>query len=171
MPKINKQKIISNLFESDDFGTGFDFLLINQNSMKNYILIFLALGMGLVSCKKDLIEKAEKNQVTKTATVFKEIKTSEGFDWSTQKSIELSITGLETITPIHNTLKITSVDGNTIYNTMFYKMETSSKIRVIIPSSINEFKVGYGSILKVVKVSSGKADFDFLPVITDEITQ
>ena len=35
---------------------------------------------------------------------------------------------------------------------MFYKMETSSKIMVILPSSINEFKVGYGSIQKVVKV-------------------
>jgi len=139
--------------------------------MKNYIIIFLAFGMGLVSCKKDLIEKAEKNQVTKTATVFKEIKTSDGFNWSTQKDIELSITGRETNTPIYNTLRITSVDGNSIYNTMFYKMETSSKIKVILPSEINEFKVEYGSIKKVVKVISGKADFDFLPVLTDEITE
>lgn len=167
----NNIKIINNLQKINDFGTCFDFLLINQNSMKNYILIFLALGMGLVSCKKDLIEKAEKNQVTKTATVFKEIKTSEGFDWSTQKSVELSIIGMETITPIHNTLKITSIDGKTIYNTLFYKMETSSKIRLILPSTINEFKVEYGSIQKVVKVSSGKADFNFLPVLTDEITE
>ncbi len=167
----NKIKIISNLQKENDLGTGFDYILINQNSMKNYILIFLALGMGLVSCKKDLIEKAEKNQVTKTATVFKEIKTSDGFDWSTQKSIELNIIGMETNTPIYNTLKITSVDGNTIYNTMFYKMETSSKIKVILPSNINEFKVGFGSIQKVVKVSSGKADFNFLPVLTDEITE
>ncbi len=127
--------------------------------------------MGLVSCKKDLIEKAEKNQVTKTATVFKEIKTSDGFDWSTQKDVELSIVGMETNTPIYNTLRITSVDGNSIYNTMFYKMESSSKIRVILPSAINEFKVEYGSIKKVVKVISGKADFDFLPVLTDEITE
>ena len=73
MPQINKQKIISNLFESDDFGTGFDFLLINQNSMKNYILIFLALGMGLVSCKKDLIEKAEKNQNLKKLVLLNSI--------------------------------------------------------------------------------------------------
>jgi archaellum biogenesis protein FlaJ (TadC family) len=139
--------------------------------MKNYIIIFLAFGMGLVSCKKDLIEKAEKNQVTKTATVFKEIKTSDGFNWSTQKDVELSIVGMETNTPIYNTLRITSVDGNSIYNTMFYKMETSSKIKVILPSEINEFKVEYGSIKKVVKVISGKADFDFLPVLTDEITE
>jgi hypothetical protein len=139
--------------------------------MKNHILIFLAFGMGLVSCKKDLIEKAEKNQVTKTATVFKEIKTSDGFNWSTQKDIELSITGMETNTPIYNTLRITSVDGNSIYNTMFYKMENSSKIKVILPSAINEFKVEYGSIKKVVKVISGKADFDFLPVITDEVIE
>jgi hypothetical protein len=167
----NNIKIINNLQESKDLGTGFDYILINQNSMKNYILIFLALGMGLVSCKKDLIEKAEKNQVTKTATVFKEIKTNDGFDWSTKKDIELNIIGMETNTPIYNTLRITSIDGNSIYNTMFYKMETSSKIKVLLPSNINEFKVGYGSIQKVVKVSSGKADFNFLPVLTDEITE
>ncbi len=139
--------------------------------MKNYIIIFLAFGMGLVSCKKDLIEKAENDQVTKTATVFKEIKTSDGFNWSTQKEVELSIIGMETNTPIFNTLRITSVDESSIYNTMFYKMETSSKIKVILPSSINEFKVEFGSIKKVVKVISGKADFDFIPVLTDEITE
>lgn len=128
----------------------------------------LASASLLVSCKKDLLEKAEENRQNTTAKAFKELKTSAEFNWSTKQDVELIVTGLATAVPITNTLKISSADGKIVYNSLFYTMETSSKIKVIIPSIVNELRVDYGSLSKLVKVESGKAQFDFIPVISDQ---
>ncbi|MCA0426399.1 MAG: hypothetical protein LCH37_03105 [Bacteroidetes bacterium] len=136
--------------------------------MKKSFFLLLAVATTLVSCKKDLIEKAGQNQNNSTATSFKEIKTNAEFNWSTKQDVELSIAGLQTVTPITNTLKISSADGKTIYNSLFYSMETSSKVKVTVPIIVKELRVDYGSISKLVKIESGKADFNFIPVITDQ---
>lgn len=136
--------------------------------MKKASILLLAIATSLVSCKKDLIEKAAENQNNTTATSFKQIKTSAEFNWSTKQDVELNISGLKTAVPITNTLKISSVDGKTIYNSLFYSMETSSKVKISVPAIVKELRVDYGSISKVVKIESGKADFNFIPVITDQ---
>ncbi|GAB1447232.1 MAG: hypothetical protein L6Q78_08035 [Bacteroidia bacterium] len=136
--------------------------------MKKTAILMLASASLLVSCKKDLIEKAEENRQNTTAKAFKELKTSADFNWSTKQDVELSITGLATAVPITNTLKISSADGKIVYNSLFYTMETSSTIKVSLPSIVKELRIDFGTISKVVKVESGKAKFDFIPVINDE---
>jgi hypothetical protein len=137
--------------------------------MKFQNLIYAFLLITLVSCKKEFLEQPNTtvDAPTSTASSFRELTPEENFDWATQKDVSVGILGLTTKVPINRTLKITSLDGNAVYYTGLYLMETSSILKIKVPSAVSDIKVTYGAIEKSIKIASGKSTFSFMPDVVE----
>jgi hypothetical protein len=116
--------------------------------------------MALVSCKKNLPEPSPITPTIK-ATKVGELKASESFDWKTTKDVEINIKGLNTLTPINRTLVVSTVDGKSVFYRAQQLMSLSSTISLIIPATVTEIKVNYGTISKTVSISGNKFQFDY----------
>ncbi|MCF8255351.1 MAG: hypothetical protein K9H61_01740 [Bacteroidia bacterium] len=138
--------------------------------MKNTVLVgLLAIGM-MASCKKDLIEKFNEDHATSQTTKvssFNQIKASETFDWSTTKKVTLNVTGLKTMVPIKNTLKVTDVDGKTVYHSANLAMDESVNFQLDLPTSVAEVIINFGSISKKLSTTSGKIEFDYIVEVAE----
>ncbi|MBP7510446.1 MAG: hypothetical protein KA981_00875 [Bacteroidia bacterium] len=129
--------------------------------MNNKILLFtISISMALVSCKKNLPEPSPITPTIK-ATKVGELKASESFDWKTTKDVEINIKGLNTLTPINRTLVVSTVDGKSVFYRAQQLMSLSSTISLIIPATVTEIKVNYGTISKTVSISGNKFQFDY----------
>ena len=135
--------------------------------MKIKNLFYVLLLLTIVSCKKEYVELPEVTSPNEKATSFRELNTQENFDWATQKNVSISVQGLKTQVPINRTIKVSSADGKTIYYTGLYLMETSNVLAIKVPSPVTEVKVTYGSIEKIVKIASNKANFSFMPEVVE----
>lgn len=113
----------------------------------------------LFSCRKEEnFTLANKN--------ISEIQVSSEFNWSTGKTVDVTITGLPTEIPVSSTLTISLKDGSSIYQG-YYNMNQSSVIKVSIPDSETEIKLKFGSVEHILAISGNKADFSFIPLVLD----
>lgn len=129
--------------------------------MNNKILLFtISISMALVSCKKNLPEPSPITPTIK-ATKVGELKASESFNWKTTKDVEINIKGLNTLTPINRTLVVSTVDGKSVFYRAQQLMSLSSTISLVIPATVSEIKVNYGTISKTVSISGNKFQFDY----------
>jgi hypothetical protein len=129
--------------------------------MNNKILLFtISISMALVSCKKNLPEPSPVTPTIK-ATKVGELKASESFNWKTTKDVEINIKGLNTLTPINRTLIVSTVDGKSVFYRAQQLMSLSSTISLVIPATVSEIKVNYGTISKTVSISGNKFQFDY----------
>lgn len=137
--------------------------------MKNLAYALLAIVLLATSCKKDLNEISIPNDAnTDVAKSFREIKTNESFDWKTQKEVSIEVSGLKTMVPISNTLKVTSEDGKIVYYSGNHFMEENLSLKVVLPTNITAVKVNFGSVNKTILTANQTAQFNYLPEITEE---
>ncbi|MBP1671292.1 MAG: hypothetical protein H6Q22_864 [Bacteroidetes bacterium] len=135
--------------------------------MKNsiYIILFLVAGI-LVSCVKfpdpspGPVKPADK-------ITMGDAKVSDTFSWSTSKSVEVTITGLPTIVTVKSTLSISLQDGTRLYS-LFHNMSQDLQLKIIVPSETTSLTLKYGSMVYNLKVIGNKAEFSFIPNITEE---
>jgi hypothetical protein len=138
-----------------------------DKTMKNLIFIFTLVTIGLSSCKKDLIENATPTNNTSSINQFKEIKTSENFDWKTTKEITLNVYGYKTINTVSGTLRVSTVDDKIIFHQALQTMEQSGTIKLTIPSHIKDVKISFGSIQKTFNTSQSTIEFEYLTPISE----
>jgi len=131
---------------------------------KIIILITLISTVVLLSCiKQNLPDPGTKPE---DKTKLADAKISDGFNWSTSKSVEVVITGLPTVVPIKNTLTITLPDGSKLYNS-YHDMSLNIKLTLVIPSNISQLKLKFGSFNETLNIVNNKAEFSFIPVLTE----
>ena len=128
---------------------------------RNIIFITLISSIGLISCIKQNLPGPAPEEKTKLA----DAKVSDGFSWSTSKNVEVVITGLPTIVPVKNTLTITLPDGSKLYNA-YHDMSVNLKLTLVIPSTITQLKLKFGSYDETLNIVNNKAEFSFIPVVT-----
>ncbi|MHC1779891.1 MAG: hypothetical protein AB9922_06600 [Bacteroidales bacterium] len=128
---------------------------------RNIIFITLISSIGLISCVKQNLPGPAPEEKTKLA----DAKVSDGFSWSTSKNVEVVITGLPTVVPVMNTLTITLPDGSKLYNA-YHDMSVNLKLTLVIPSTVTQLKLKFGSYDETLNIVNNKAAFSFIPVVT-----
>jgi hypothetical protein len=135
--------------------------------MKKLFLIALV-PVLLSSCKKDLIEKANIDTTQKVTTEFKKLNVNENFDWNTSSMVDFKVQGMQTLTTINRTLKVSSVAGDVTYFVSTHQMDQNLETKISLPKIVKSVKVSYGTLEKEVTLSSNKINFNFLPASTEE---
>jgi len=137
--------------------------------MKNLMIIAAIAVIGLSSCKKDLMDRVTPAS-TKTQEVskFAEIKVQENFDWKTSKEFTMNVAGLETISPINGTMKVTSDDGKIVFYQGLHSMNKSFQTKFMVPVHIKGITVSFGSISKNYSTLAKQIQFDYLTDSTAE---
>ena len=131
--------------------------------MRSILVILLLATLGVMSCIKQNLPDPGDTPADKPK--LEDVKVPENFNWSTSKTVEVSITGLSTVVPIKNTLTITLPDGSKLYN-VYHDMSINLKLNLIVPSTINQLKLKFGSFDETLNIIDNKAEFSFIPVVT-----
>jgi len=117
--------------------------------------------LWLISCSKD-----PNDPSAQIPGNLSNLKVAQSFNWSTSKTIEISITGLPTPAPLYSTLTLSLPDGSNIYKST-HDINTNETLKVVIPSTENSIRLRFGSVEHDLQVSDGKASFSFIPVVQD----
>jgi NurA-like 5'-3' nuclease len=134
--------------------------LLTHAAMKKLISFILSgLIIFLFSCRKE-------NNFTPPYKNFSEIQVSSEFNWSTGKTVEVTITGIPTEIPVNSTLTISLKDGSNLYQG-FYDMSQSTIIKLGIPDSETEIRLKYGNVEHILPVTGNKVEFSFIPTVVD----
>lgn len=122
------------------------------------ITIFSFLIFFCSGCKKEL-PNGDPNVVPPNPL---ELNVSNSFDWKTTRDITLEVTGLDVPANIKNTLQVKSKDELKIFlkNQVFMNQDYSLKFT--IPSYETQVVITYGSIRKVVDVTSDVVYFNYI---------
>lgn len=129
----------------------------------NKLIILLISGILVTSACKKLetpipTEPSNPGKVTK----FSEIKTNPSFDWSTEKELNIHVTGLKTSSPVRGTLTISTTDGKGIIYSGNHLMEETFSIKSKVAINLKELKVKFGSIEKTYLVAGNNLDVDYV---------
>ena len=133
-----------------------------MKTIKLICLIFALSGILFTGCKKN--EGTPPESLPKT---LNDLKASETFNWTTGTPVEISITGLPTLTPVSSTLTIGLIDGTTLFSKL-HLMDQNMTITLTIPSAEKEIILKYGSVVYHVAIVNKQAVFSFIPVLTDK---
>ena len=140
-------------------------VILKIEKMKTRIItiIILISTFWLVSCVKQNLP--DPGTTPKDVTKLADAKVPDSFSWSTSKNVEVSITGLPTVVPVKNTLTITLPDGSKLYN-VYHDMSANLKLTLVIPSTVTQLKIKFGTYDETLSIVNNKAEFSFIPVVT-----
>lgn len=127
--------------------------------MKKSAILLLGLLAAFSSCKKAEHDSAPAPR----PSTFADIKASSSFNWSSERTVTVSIKGNATQEPVTDKLTIFSGSGAELVS-MNYNMNDSKDIEVSLPASETQIKMQFGQINKTTDAASA-VSFDFLPVV------
>jgi hypothetical protein len=132
---------------------------------KQFQIGIILLAVVLIGCKDELIEDI----TSKGAKDMTELRVASDFEWTTSKTIDITITGLPALSymnAVKNTLYIKSEDK--IYYTGSHTINENLRLSITIPSTETKIQLKFGSIEKETAIENNKVTFSFIPTITDE---
>jgi len=130
--------------------------------IKRFVILMIGSALVLSCVKLDPPDRSIKPNEK-----LNEISVPGNFNWSTSMNVEVSITGLPTVIEIKNTLKITLTDGTTLYSAL-HKMSENIKISLTVPNETSSLIIIYGATQQNIPIVDKKAEFSFIPVVTDD---
>jgi len=120
------------------------------------LLIFAVLAAFVfTSCSKN-------NDTVSTPTKLADLKASSTFNWSTGKTVDVTITGLPTVEKVNSTLTIGLADGTVLFSRM-HSMDENLTVSVIVPTTQTALTLKYGANTYTVAIVNGHASFTFVP--------
>ncbi|MFZ4726777.1 MAG: hypothetical protein ACOYMD_15190 [Paludibacter sp.] len=134
-------------------------------SIKNYLVIMFLVGV-FTSCSEDF---NQTEPISNGAKDLNELKVSSGFNWSTSKTVEISIVGLPTLAnfePVKSTLVLRG--ENHVFYTAYHAINENLTILVTVPTNEKLIRLKFGSIEQKVTIENDKVAFSFIPKLTDE---
>lgn len=135
--------------------------------MKKFIILSFLAAISLSACKKNLTDNTDLPNGN-TTKKFSELKTSEGFNWKTNKELTFNYVGFPTINPVKTTLTISSEDGKVVLYSGMQEMSANLEVKLAIPTNMGTIKVKYGAVEKTYQTNVSKISFDILPVLEIE---
>lgn len=126
---------------------------------KLYLFLGLA-SMLLIACSKEEITPEP------TVTTMDELQVEASFDWNTGQNVDLIIKGLPTTIPIKSTLSVSLPNGALVYQGA-HLMSDNATLKLVIPAIHNQLHIQFGTNSYSVAISSGVANFSFIPEIAD----
>jgi len=128
-------------------------------------IILLALLIAFWGCQDELVINSTSNG----AKDLTGLKVSSDFDWSTAKTVEITITGLPTpsnVAAVKSTLTIKGQD-KLIYSG-FHAINENLTFEVVVPSTETNIQLKFGAIEKEATIENNKVSFSYIPTIKDE---
>lgn len=134
-----------------------------MNLIRTSFLVVFGMTVLLTGCKKSTIEPQPPAQNPQTLS---DLKAPDSFNWSTASTVEVKITGLPTVLPVKNTLKISLSDGRVLLSRL-HTMSEDLSVKVTVPSTEKKLTLRYGTLNQNVDILSGQALFSFIPTVED----
>mgnify|MGYP006180569677 CR=1 FL=1 len=89
-------------------------------------------------------------------------KANSSFNWSTQKNVEINVNGIKPLAGEHNVLKVSSIDGKSVFFSGNYSMADNISEKINIPRLNTQVRVSFGSINKIVTIENNQINFSYL---------
>jgi hypothetical protein len=134
-----------------------------MNVTRISLILVFGLTVLLSGCKKNTVEPQPPAQNPQT---LNDLKAPDSFNWSTGSTVEVKITGLPTVLPVKNTLKISLNDGRVIFSRL-HTMSEDLSVKITVPSTENKLILKYGTLTQSADIMSGQALFSFIPTVED----
>ena len=97
------------------------------------------------------------------------LKVSPDFDWTTSKTVEITITGLPALTDVEAIKSTLSIKGqDKLFYTGFHAINENLTLVLVVPSDETSIQLKFGSIEKDASIENNKVSFSLIPTITDE---
>lgn len=132
-------------------------------SIRTFLILLFGLTVVLTGCKKNAVEPQPPAQNPQT---LNDLKAPDSFTWSTASTVEVKITGLPTVVPVKNTLKISLSDGRILLS-RHHTMSEDLSVKVTVPSAEKRLTLNYGTLSQSVDIMNGQALFSFIPTVED----
>ncbi len=132
-------------------------------SIRTFLILLFGLTVVLTGCKKNAVEPQPPAQNPQT---LNDLKAPDSFNWSTASTVEVKITGLPTVLPVKNTLKISLSDGRLLLSRL-HTMSEDLSVKVTVPSTEKKLSLKYGTLTQSVDIMNGQALFSFIPTVED----
>jgi len=134
-------------------------------SIKNYLVIMFLVGV-FTSCSEDF---NRPDPISNGAKSLNELKVSSGFNWSTSKTVQISIAGLPTLANVEAVKSTLVLRGeNQVFYTANHAINENLTIFVTVPTDEKSIRLKFGSIEQSVTIENDKVAFSYIPKITDE---
>ena len=131
---------------------------------KLFKLVLIITAVALWGCQDEL----NIPNISNGAKDMKSLKVSPDFDWTTSKTIEITITGLPALTDVAAVKSTLSIKGdNEILYSGFHAINENLKFTLVVPSNETNIQLKFGSIVKDAIIANNKVSFTFIPIITD----
>jgi len=134
-------------------------------SIKNYLVFMFMVGV-FTSCIEDF---NQPETISNGAKNLNELKVSSDFNWSTSKTVEISIAGLPTLANVEAVKSTLILQGeNRVFYTANHAINENLTILVTVPTNEKSIRLKFGSIEQSVTIENDKVAFSYIPIITDE---
>ncbi|MDO9154978.1 MAG: hypothetical protein Q7U47_14925 [Paludibacter sp.] len=132
---------------------------------KLFQLTLIILTVILWGCQDELTVQTTSNG----AKDMSALKVSPDFDWSTAKTIEITITGLPTLSNVEAVKSTLTIKGeDKLFYSGFHAINEDLALKLVVPSNETKIQLKFGSIEKEATIENNKVTFSFIPTITDE---
>jgi len=132
---------------------------------KLFQIVLIIMTVTLWSCQDELDIQTTSNG----AKDMSALKVSPDFDWSTSKTVEITITGLPTLENVEAVKSTLSIKGqDKLFYSGFHAINENLTLVLVVPSNETNIQLKFGSIEKEATIENNKVSFTFIPTITDE---
>lgn len=136
-----------------------------KNTARFIFVSMFILGISLSSCKRDTAESPNTNPVRPES--FEELDAASSFDWETNKSILISLTGYSSSVPSERgVITILDLNDNVLYKGMHSSSITFEQ-ELLVPQALTEVRIKYGVTDKIVPILSNSVSSTLLPELPE----
>lgn len=129
------------------------------------IAFVFILGFSLSSCKRDTADSPNTNPVR--PETFEELDAPSSFNWETDKSILISLTGYSTSAPSERgVITILDEKENVLYKGTHSSMLTFEE-ELLVPQSLTTIRVKYGVTDKIIPILQNTVSGTLLPELPE----
>lgn len=129
----------------------------NPTIMNKKAFLFTAIAATLL-----ILNSCQKNEEKIIPRNLEELQAPESFSWTTEKVVNLSITGLPTIVPVQSTLSVELPDGTKVFSRN-HLMSENLNLALTVPSTVSQLKLRFGQNEYLLDNLSTSVSFSFIP--------
>ena len=135
-----------------------------MNSKNRFLLALFLIAAVFTSCQDDYF-----NNLNNGATNMQNLKVSKDFNWSTAKTVTVTISGLPTQeNSVTQKATLTLNGDTTIFYSGLHAINENQHIVLVVPAKENTIKLKFGSIVLSGIIVDNKVEFSLIPILTED---
>jgi|GEM_PF-1431738 len=131
----------------------------------SFLAVVFILGVSLSSCKRDTADNPNTNPVRPEN--FEELNAPSSFDWETNKSVLISLTGYSTsVSNERGVITLLDENENVLYKGM-HSTQFTFEQEILVPQSLKTIRIKFGVTDKVLPIAGNAVSGTLLPVLPE----